>query len=109
MGLAFKEIAIRLQIGVGTAHRLSVRDVDTGDVAPKMQPARPDARKLDNLHELYIIALVHENPALYLHKICAKIVEATSIIIRINCVQGSTQKWIYKEKVGESCNEHEAI
>ena len=43
MGLAFKEIAIRLQIGVGTAHRLYARYVDTGDVAPKMQPARPDA------------------------------------------------------------------
>lgn len=81
MGLAFKEIAIRLQIGVGTAHRLYARYVDTGDVAPKMQPARPDARKLDNLHELYIIALVHENPALYLHEICAKIVEATGITV----------------------------
>ena len=81
MGLAFKKIAIRLQIGVGTAHRLYARYVDTGDVAPKMQPARPDARKLDNLHELYIIALVHENPALYLHEICAKIVEATGITV----------------------------
>ena len=81
MGLGFKEIAIRLQIGVGTAHRLYARYVDTGDVAPKMQPARPDARKLDNLHELYIIALVHENPALYLHEICAKIVEATGITV----------------------------
>ena len=76
MGLAFKEIAIRLQIGVGTARRLYARYVDTGDVAPKIQLARPDARKLDNLHELYIIALVHENPALYLHETqCAKIVE----------------------------------
>ena len=81
MGLGFKEIAIRLQIGVGTAHRLYARYVDTGDVAPKMQPARPDARKLDNFHELYIIALVHGNPALYLHEICAKIVEATGITV----------------------------
>ena len=84
MGLAFKEIAIRLQIGVGTAHRLYARYVDTGDVAPKMQPACPDARKLDNLHELYISALVHENPALHLHEIqCAKIVEATGITYQV--------------------------
>ena len=81
MGLAFKEIAICLQIGVGTAHRLYARYVDTGDVAPKIQPACPNARKLDNLHELYIIALVHENPALYLHEICAMIVEATGITV----------------------------
>ena len=60
MGLAFKEIAIPLQIGVGTAHRLYAKYVDTGDIVPKMQPARPDARKVDNLHKLYIIALVHE-------------------------------------------------
>ena len=59
MGLTFKEIAIRLQIGVGTAHRLYARYVETGDVAPKTQPARPDCKKLDNLHELYVIALIH--------------------------------------------------
>ena len=90
IGLTFKEIAIRLQIGVGTAHRLYARYVDTGDAVPKMQPARPDSRKIDNLHELYIIALIHENPAIYLHEICAKIVEATGITVSgSNCVQGS--------------------
>ena len=36
MGLAFNEIAIRLQIGVGTADRLYVKYVDTGDVALNM-------------------------------------------------------------------------
>ena len=81
MGLTFKEIAIRLQIGVGTAHRLYARYVETGDVAPKTQPARPDCKKLDNLHELYVIALIHENPALYLHEICAKIFEATGVTV----------------------------
>ena len=33
MGLTFKEIATRLQIGVGTAHRIYTRFVNTGDVA----------------------------------------------------------------------------
>ena len=41
------------------------RYVDTGDVVPKMQPAHPDSRK-----------------TVYLHEICAKIVEATGITIR---------------------------
>ena len=85
MGLSFKEIAIRLQIGVGTAHRLCSRYEETGDVAPKTQH---DSRKLDNLHELYVIALIHQNPVLYLHEICAKIFEATGVTVyfRFNCV-----------------------
>ena len=85
MGLTFKEIATRLQIGVGTAHRVYTRYVDTGDVAAHKQPERPDKRKLDNLHELYIIGLTHDNPAFYLHEICAKIFEATGV-----SVSGST-------------------
>ena len=68
MGLSFKAIATRLQIGVGTAHRLYTRYVATGDVAAHTQPERPNSRKLDNLHELYIIGLTHENPAYYLMK-----------------------------------------
>ena len=83
MGLTFKEIAT---IGVGTAHCLYARYADTGDVAPHTaQPEHPDKRKLDNLHELYIIGLIHENPAFYLHETCAKIFEATGV-----SVSGST-------------------
>jgi transposase len=59
MGLTFKDIATRLQIGVGTAHRLYARYVDTGDVAPHTQPELQNKRKLDNLHELCIIGLIH--------------------------------------------------
>ena len=64
IGLAFKEIATHLQIGVGTAHRLYARYVDTGDVALRTQPECPDKRKL----ELYMIGLIHENSAFYLLK-----------------------------------------
>jgi hypothetical protein len=35
---------------------------------------------------LYIIGLTHENPAFYLHDICAKIFEATGVCIWIYCV-----------------------
>ena len=37
---------------------LYARYVDTGDTA------RPDLRKIDNLHKLYVIALLHKNPAI---------------------------------------------
>ena len=61
-----------------------MRYADTGDVPAHTQPVRPDKRKLNNLHELYIIRLTHENPAFYL-QICAKIFEATGV-----SVSGST-------------------
>ena len=85
MGLSFKQIATHLQIGVGTAHRLYARYEATGDVTAHKQPARPDNRKIDDLHELFIIGLVHENPAFYLHEICANILDATGV-----SVSGST-------------------
>ena len=81
MGLTFKDVATRLRIGVGTAHRLYMRYVNTGDVAAHTQPEHPDKRKLDNLHEFYIIGLTHENPAFYLHEICAKIFEAMGVSV----------------------------
>ncbi len=81
MGLSFKEIAIRLQIGVGTAHRIYEKFERTGDVAPCKQPIRPDSRKIDDIHELYIIGLVHENPAMYLREICTAIYEATGVSV----------------------------
>ena len=81
MGLSFKEIACRLQIGVGTAHRLYKRFVDKGDVAPLERAQRPDSRKLDDLHELFIISLICENATLYLGDICSKIAEVTSVTV----------------------------
>ena len=65
MGLTYKEIAIRLQIAVSTAHRLFQRYESTGDVAPLNRAERHELRKLDNLHELFIIGLICENPAIY--------------------------------------------
>ena len=79
MGLTFQKIANRLQIGVGTAHRIYARFADTGEVAPSQRGARPEARKLDDWHELYIIGLIADNPALYLYEICQKIDEVTGV------------------------------
>jgi len=34
MGLSFRDIATRLQIGLGTAHRIYKKFEETGEVAP---------------------------------------------------------------------------
>lgn len=81
MGLTYKEIATRLQIGIATAYRLYKRYEATGDVTPTAQPIRPHSRTIDNLHELYIIALIHQNPAVYLHEICSQIKQATGTVV----------------------------
>ena len=97
---SYKDIAKRLQIGVGTAHRIFKRFESTGDVAPLARGRRPDKRKLDDYHELYIIGLVTENPAINLQEICSKIEEATyvrvsgSTVCRVLHRNGFTRKKI---------------
>lgn len=86
MGLSFREIASRLQIGVGTAHRIYTKFVDTGEVSPAPRRPRPDSRKLDDLHELFIIAIIAENPTLYLSEICSKIYEITNVTVSASTV-----------------------
>ena len=82
MDLSFRAIAKRLQIGLGTAHRLYRRFVQTGELSITRKPmSRPDYRKLDDLHEIYILGLVMENPGLYLIEICQKICEATGVTV----------------------------
>ena len=82
MGHTFREIAARLQISLGTAHRLYTRFAETGEVTPMIrQGILPDMRKLDNLHELYIICLLAENPSLYLKEVCQKIHATTGITV----------------------------
>ena len=78
MDSTFEQIGKRLQIAPSTAHRIFSRFRDTGSVAPLKQPSREDARKLDGHHELFIIAMIHENPSLYLREICQAIYEATA-------------------------------
>ena len=63
MGMNFQAIAAHhLQIVVGTAHHL------LGCCSHK-QPERPLSRKVDDLLELFIIGLIHENLAMYLSEI----------------------------------------
>lgn len=81
MKMSFRDIAKRLQIGVGSAHRLYKKFVTTGKLSPSKRTSRPEARKLDELHELYIISLLLENPGLYLDEICSKIRDSTGVTV----------------------------
>ena len=85
MGLSFRDIAQRLQIGVGSAYRLYRRFSLTGELSPSKRSRRSDKRKLDELHELNIIGLLVVNPGVYLAEICPKIKDATGV-----SVSGST-------------------
>ena len=79
MGASFRSIAVRLQIGVGTAHRLYRRFEETGEVSSLKPGRRPDIRKLDDFHEIYIMHLLSENPSLYLNELCQKIQATTGL------------------------------
>ena len=81
MEYTYQQIGRRLQIAPSTAHRIFSRFKDTGDVAPREQPSRERLQNLDNDHKLLIMAIVCENPCLYLREICQLIYEATSVIV----------------------------
>lgn len=68
--MSIKSIAKRLQVGVATVYRILSRFESTGDVRPTTRTTR--YRKLDELHDLYVIGLVAENPGLYLEEMCQK-------------------------------------
>ena len=78
MGMSFRDIAKRLQIGT---HRLYRRFTETGDFKKAERSCRRHTRKLDEFHELYIIGLLMENPGLYLNEMKLKIKEVTTVTV----------------------------
>ena len=80
-----------------------LQPADSGDVAPRKQCSRLHARKLDEHHELLIIAIVMENPWVYLREVYQRIEEAThtrvsgSAVCRILRKNGYTRKKIQQE------------
>lgn len=98
MGLSFRSIAKRLQIGLGSTYRLYNRFVQTGKFTPvkTRRSARSHTRKLDELHEIFIIGLLMDNPGLYLHEMQIKIKETVSgaTICRVLQRNGYTRKKI---------------
>ena len=84
MGLTFRSIASRLQIAVGTGHRIFQQFIKTGEVEPLCKrKERPATRKLDDLHEVFILNMVADNPGLYLSEMTRRIHEATNTAV--NC------------------------
>ena len=83
MGFTFRQIALRLWIAVSTAHRIFVRFRDTGELSPKKntRKRRTRSQKLDDLHELYIIGMIVDNPGLYLSEIMSRIKKAMNIVV----------------------------
>lgn len=68
LSMSFRDIALHLQIATSTAQRIYTRFELTGDVQPVNRSRQ--CRVLDDHHELLLIALVMENPCLYLHEMC---------------------------------------
>ena len=67
----YKEIGSLLQIAPSTAHRIFTRFKVTGNVSPRIQPSRPNLRKLDDNHELLLIGIILDNPCVYLGRFAA--------------------------------------
>ena len=61
MEMQFREIVRLLQIAISTTHRIFKRFEESGEVSAAKQPKRLLARKLDDRHELLLIAIVIEN------------------------------------------------
>ena len=91
MGMTFRDIANRLQIGLGSAHRL-YRRFEMGDFKKAERSSRCHTRKLDEFHELYIIGLLMENPGLYLDEIKLKIKEAMRVTVSGSTIGGGKGK-----------------
>ena len=81
LDLKYREIARHLSVSLGTVSNIIKLFETTGSVDPKVQPSREDLRKLDDHHELYILGLIYNNPALQLHEICNKVEEITGVVV----------------------------
>ena len=99
LDMSFGDIAARLQIAMSTAHHIFRRFQDTGDVFPLKQPVRQESRKLDDLHELLIIAMVVDNPSVYLREMCQRIYDATCVRISGSTVCRILRRNGYTRKV----------
>ena len=75
--MSFRVISHHLQIAPST--RIYKRFEETGDVTYMKQPSQPTRRRLDEYHELLLIAMVMENPCMYLQEMCNQIELVTGV------------------------------
>ena len=85
-GLKYRQIATNLSISLGTVANIMKLFETSGSVDPKAQPPMEHLRKLDDHHELYILGLVYNNPAIQLHEICNAIEEVTAVVVSVPTV-----------------------
>ena len=71
---------------IGTAYRVYARFLCTGDVAPCNRSKRPESGELDAHHKLFTIALICNNPTLYLQELCHVISEVTNVTVSASTV-----------------------
>ena len=81
MELPFSKIARNLNIATSTAHLTYKKFEANGDVQAKKQRQRPEVRALDEHSELLVIALILENPTLYLDEVVQEVNNLTSLTI----------------------------
>ena len=81
LGFDLEQIGRQLQIAPSTAHRIFSQFRRTGNVSVHAHPRREESRKLNNHHEIFIMAVIHENPCLYLREICQAIYKVTGVTV----------------------------
>ena len=83
MNLTFQQISTRLNIDPSTAYRVYNLFKITGDVQPKLQKGviRPEAQKLNNSLELFIVGLIIEQPGSYLSEVCEAVLQISGVSV----------------------------
>lgn len=87
---------------MGTAYNIFKLFETTGEVDHRKPPPRPQKRKLDNHHELYIIGLILDCPTLQLSELVDKVEEisgthvAQSTLCRLLAKYGFTRKTVQR-------------
>ena len=85
LNMTFSAIASRLQIATSTAYRIYKLFERTGDVTHQQSSSRLACRTLNEHDEMFIIALLMQNPSMYLSEMCTQV----SSIVGVE-VSGST-------------------
>lgn len=100
MNRNFQDIAAHLQIATSTAHRIFARFQETGEVDPDCDHSndRSHLRKMDEHHELFLIALVAENPSVYLREICNALHDATGVLVSPSLVCNTLKRLGFSRK-----------
>ena len=97
---SYRAISRSLCVGIGTVSRVLQQFNDTGEVRPNRRKERRHLRTLDDLHELFIIGVVLEHPAIEQTEMCSMIESATNVKVSISTVCRLLKKYgITRKKI----------